>query len=73
MLSDHEERAGAPAAVLLGLDAENMARLRDGEPISVNLRNLDPDVPREDLPDIDVVIFFAGADEVEVLRKMPRR
>jgi hypothetical protein len=73
MLSEHEDRLGAPAAVLLGLDAENMARLREGEPVQVNLRNLDPDEPREDLPDLDVVIFFAGTDEIEVLRKMPRR
>ena len=45
--------------VLLGLGEDNMARLRHGEPIRVNLRHLDPTGQGvTELPDVDVVIAF---------------
>jgi hypothetical protein len=50
--------------VLLGLEPQNLDRLREGQPVRVNLRHLDPGGnPLDELPDIDVVIFFAGKDE----------
>jgi hypothetical protein len=56
--------------VLLGLEPQNMDRLREGQPVRVNLRHLNPGgAPVEELPDIDVVIFFAGKEEVNALKK----
>ena len=55
--------------VLLGLEPQNLDRLREGQPIRVNLRRLNPEGPDTDLPDIDVVVFFAGADEIEALKR----
>lgn len=55
--------------VVLGLDPQNMDRLREGQPIAVNLRKLDPDgEPIEELPDLDLMIVFAGKDEMAWLR-----
>jgi hypothetical protein len=59
--------AGDKPVVMLGLDAQGLNRLREGQPIQVNLRHLDPTGAPTDLPDIDVVIFFGGADEIKLL------
>ena len=54
--------------VFLGLEPQNINRLREGQPIKVNLRHLDPDGPPvEQLPDVDVIIFFGGQDEIRQL------
>jgi hypothetical protein len=45
-----------PPTVLLGLGAENLARLKEGKPVLVNLRHLDPDGPDTQLPDINIAI-----------------
>jgi hypothetical protein len=60
---------GERPVVMLGLDAENLDRLREGQPITVNLRRLNPTggVEVTELPDVDVVIFYAGKDEVAKL------
>jgi hypothetical protein len=65
-----ETNDGRPL-VLLGLDDTNLARLKQDQPIVVNLRHLNPDDPdnETDLPDIDVSIFFAGDYEVKLLRE----
>ena len=62
----HED--GKPV-VMLGLDPQNLNRLREGQPIVVNLARLNPDEDAEPtgLPDIDVVVFFAGEEETAVL------
>ena len=57
--------------VMLGLDAQNLARVREGQPIQVNLRHLDPDGPPvEQLPDLNVIIYFAGSIEQEALARL---
>lgn len=67
------EADGKPL-VILGLEPQNMARLREGQPIRVNLRNLVPGGPPIDaLPDVDVVILFGGQDEIAALRAATRR
>lgn len=59
--------------VMLGLEPVNLDRLREGQPIRVNLRHLVPGEPpcTDDnghlLPDIDVVIFFGGQEETRML------
>lgn len=61
--------ADGKPVVLLGLEAQNMDRLRDGQPVRVNLRRLVPGGPPTDLPDIDVVVFYAGRAEIEMLER----
>lgn len=54
--------------VILGLDKRNLGLMREGQPIRLNLRNLDPDGPPvEELPDLELVLVFAGTDEVSKL------
>jgi len=65
------QKDGKPL-VLLGLEPVNLNRLREGQPIKVNLRQLDPDGPPTDLPDIDVAVFFAGGDELRMLEDLAR-
>jgi hypothetical protein len=50
-----KKREGIPT-VLFGLDAQNIARLQEGQPILVNLKHLDPDGPDTELPDINIAI-----------------
>ena len=49
--------------VVLGLEEENFALLKEGKPIRVNLHNLDPDGPPTDLPDITVMIAAVDTDD----------
>jgi hypothetical protein len=58
---------GTKPVVLLGLDPQNFNRLREGQPIQVNLANLGLDGKPTGLPDIDVVVFYGGKDEMTVL------
>jgi hypothetical protein len=51
-----DKRHENPPTVLLGLEAVNMARLQEGQPVMVNLKHLDPDGPDTQLPDINIVI-----------------
>ena len=51
-------KADGSPMVVLGLGEENMRRLRNGEPIKVNLKRLDPTGGETELPDIDVVVVF---------------
>lgn len=64
------------ATVVLGLDPDNLTRLAQGEPVRVNLRDLDPDGPPTSLPDIDVMIAATDTDDwrafVARLRPEPR-
>jgi hypothetical protein len=53
--------------VILGLDPQNLNRLREGQPIHVNLRRLNPGGADTELPDIDVVVVFAGKGEIAAL------
>lgn len=46
--------------VVLGLSDENMKRLADGQPIKINLKDLN-------LPDIEVVIFNGRTEETMYL------
>jgi hypothetical protein len=59
--------------IMLGLDPQNLNRLREGQPIRVNLRRLHPGGPDTVLPDINVVVFFAGTDEIRALREATSR
>lgn len=71
MIRTAGQQANGTPFVMLGLEPANMDRLREGQPIRVNLRHLDPDGPPvEQLPDLEVVIFFAGTDEKQALQKM---
>lgn len=56
--------------VVLGLEPVNLERLTKGEPIKVNLRNLDPDGPPTPLPDIDVYIAATDTDDWEKFIEM---
>lgn len=70
MIRGYGTSEGKPT-VLLGIDPENFDRLREGQPIRVNLRHLNPDgEPVEALPDLDVAIFFAGTDEVTMIERL---
>ena len=55
--------------VVLGLDAVNFGRIARGEPIKVNLRDLDPDGPPTGLPDIDVLIGATDTDDWRTFMK----
>lgn len=46
--------------VILGLSDENMKRLAAGQPIKINLKDLD-------LPDIEIVIFNGRTEETMYL------
>lgn len=48
--------------IVLGLEPANLKRIAEGEPIAVNLRDIDPDGPPMDLPDIDL---FVGATDTD--------
>jgi hypothetical protein len=64
------QKNGRPV-VALGLEPQNLSRLREGQPIVVNLRNLDPDGPPvNELPDLDVLIYFAGKDENRIIAQV---
>lgn len=54
---------GKKKAVILGLDPENVERLLKGEPIRVNLNELDPDGPPTGLPDIDVYVAATDTED----------
>lgn len=74
MIRSLAHEADGKQVVMLGVDPQNLSRLRDGQPIRVNLRNLIPGgEPIEELPDLDVVVFFAGAEEVVQLKGMLRK
>jgi hypothetical protein len=63
-------KGGEPESVILGLDEENIKRLREGKPINVNLRHLDPDgPPTEKLPNLNIVIAYDNNDFREFLEK----
>jgi hypothetical protein len=63
---------GTPT-VFLALEPQNLDRLREGQPIKVNLRYLDPEGPPvRELPEVDVVILYGGRDELDLLRKIAR-
>lgn len=60
----HPEDPDLPT-VVLGLAAENMARMTRGEPIKVNLRTLNPSGPPTALPDVDVIVAATDTDDWE--------
>lgn len=53
--------------VLLGLHAENLSGLQSGRPIRINLRTLTSSITT-DLPNVDVVLFFADDAAERLLR-----
>lgn len=63
-------KGGEPETIILGLDEVNITRLKDNKPIKVNLHHLDPDgPPRDDLPDINIVIAYDNDEFREFLEK----
>lgn len=54
---------GQPPMVVFGLDATSFLRLGRGQPIRVNLRDLDPDGPPTKLANIDIVIADVNTDD----------
>lgn len=66
---------GRPKTVLLGLHEENMSRLREGQPVRVNLRHLagnnGPVVPS--LPDLDVVVFIVDTASTAMIMAAAER
>jgi hypothetical protein len=67
LLTPHD---GSPATVVLGLDEENMTRLRQNKPIHVNLHHLDPGGPPIDLPNLNVVLAYDNDELREWLQAM---
>ena len=71
MIRGVAQRDDGTRIVLFGLTAENLDRLREGQPIVVNLRRLNPDGDELDfLPDLDVAVYFHGATEAGILASM---
>lgn len=69
----HRASDGKPM-VFLGLTAENLQRLQQDEPITLNLRRLIPGGPPiEELPDVDVAIFAVGSRELRLLMEAAAR
>jgi hypothetical protein len=48
---------------MVGLDPVNLERMARGEPVELNLRNIDPGGPTTVLPDIDIVIAATDTDD----------
>lgn len=55
--------------VMLGLSMENINKLKEDEPIRVNIKNLVPGEPPTNLPDIDILIFVATPESLDALTK----
>lgn len=58
--------------VMLGLSADNLERLRNDEPIHLELRHLSgTDEVHRDLPDVDLIIAFDDGTLTEKLLQIP--
>lgn len=66
-------KGGEPETVILGLDEENMRRLRDNKPIKVNLHHLDPDGPPTKLPNLNIVIAYDNDEFREFLEEARKK
>lgn len=62
-------KGGEPETVLLGLDEENISRLRNNKPIKVNLLHLDPDGPPTKLPNLNIVIAYDNDEFRDFLKR----
>jgi hypothetical protein len=59
--------------VVLGVDEENLAAMRSHQPVHVNLGQLEQAGPVEELPDVDVVVFYIDPESSVLLRREAKR